>query len=146
MPKLRVEDLERISQRVRKMTILREGAGRARITVHMGTCGIAAGARGIMNALMEQIEERDIQDVLLTASGCAGLCSQEPMATVELEGQAPVFNANGFPGSPIRKSGYISGGIQSVGRGQVPINLHAAVFFETHTLEKIGGRPDPDAH
>ncbi|MBM4142611.1 MAG: (2Fe-2S) ferredoxin domain-containing protein [Lentisphaerae bacterium] len=90
MSKLRVEDLERISQRVRKMTLLREGAGRAKITVHMGTCGIAAGARGIMNALMEEIESRGIEDVLLTSSGCAGLCSQEPMITVEVKDQAPV--------------------------------------------------------
>lgn len=94
MSKLRVEDLERISQRVRKMTLLREGAGRAKITVHMGTCGIAAGARVIMNTVMEQIEKQDIQDVLLTSSGCAGLCSQEPMATVEVEGQAPVKYVN----------------------------------------------------
>jgi len=90
MSKLRVEDLERISQRVRKMTLLREGAGRAKITVHRGTCGIAAGARGIMNALMEEIESRGIEDVLLTSSGCAGLCSQEPMITVEVKDQAPV--------------------------------------------------------
>jgi len=90
MPKLQVEDLARISERVRKMTLLRERAGRAKITVHMGTCGIAAGARKIMNTLLEEIEKRDIQDVLLTSSGCAGLCSKEPMATVEVEGEAPV--------------------------------------------------------
>lgn len=90
MSKLRVEDLERISRRVRKMTMLREGAGRAKITVHMGTCGIAAGARTIMNTLLDEFEKSDIQDVLLTSSGCAGLCSQEPMATVEVESEAPV--------------------------------------------------------
>ena len=90
MSKLQVEDLERISRRVRKMTMLREGAGRAKIIVHMGTCGIAAGARKIMNTLLEEFEKKDIQDVLLTSSGCAGLCSREPMATIEVEGQAPV--------------------------------------------------------
>lgn len=90
MPKLRVEDLERISARVRKTTLLREGAGRAKITVHMGTCGIAAGARAVMNTLLEAFEKRGIQDVLLTSSGCAGLCSREPMATVEIKGEAPV--------------------------------------------------------
>jgi NADP-reducing hydrogenase subunit HndB len=56
----------------------------------MGTCGIAAGARKIMNTLMEAIEEKDIKDVILTSSGCAGLCSKEPMATVELKDEAPV--------------------------------------------------------
>ena len=90
MPKLKIEDLEKISQRVRKTVLLRDGAGIAKITVHMGTCGIAAGARKIMNALMETIEEKDIKDVILTSSGCAGLCSKEPMATVELKDEAPV--------------------------------------------------------
>lgn len=85
-----IDDLEKISQRVRKTVLLREGAGRAKITVHMGTCGIAAGARKIMNALMDEIEKRNIDDVILTNSGCAGLCSREPMATVELKDEAPV--------------------------------------------------------
>ena len=90
MPKLKIEDLEKISQRVKKTVLLRDGAGKAKITVHMGTCGIAAGARKIMNTLMEAIEEKDIKDVILTSSGCAGLCSKEPMATVELKDEAPV--------------------------------------------------------
>ena len=90
MPKLTIKDLDKISDRVKKTTLLREGAGRAKITVHMGTCGIAAGARGIMNTLMEELEKQDIKDVILTSSGCAGLCSREPMATVELKDEAPV--------------------------------------------------------
>ncbi|MGD8537986.1 MAG: (2Fe-2S) ferredoxin domain-containing protein [Candidatus Aminicenantes bacterium] len=90
MPKLKIDDLEKISQRVRKTVVLRDGAGRAKITVHMGTCGIAAGARKIMNTLMEEIEKRNITDVILTNSGCAGLCSREPMATVELKDEAPI--------------------------------------------------------
>ncbi len=90
MPKLSIKDLDRISERVKKTTLLREGAGRAKITVHMGTCGIAAGARGIMNALMDEFEKQSIKDVILTSSGCAGLCSREPMATVELKDEAPV--------------------------------------------------------
>jgi NADP-reducing hydrogenase subunit HndB len=90
MPKLTIKDLDKISERVKKTTLLREGAGRAKITVHMGTCGIAAGARGIMNTLMDELEKQNIKDVILTTSGCAGLCSREPMATVELKDEAPV--------------------------------------------------------
>jgi NADP-reducing hydrogenase subunit HndB len=90
MPKLSIKDLDKISQRVRKTTLLREGAGRAKITVHMGTCGIAAGARKIMSTLMDELEKQNITDVILTSSGCAGLCSREPMATVELKNEAPV--------------------------------------------------------
>jgi NADP-reducing hydrogenase subunit HndB len=68
----------------------RAGVGRAKVTVHMGTCGIAAGAREVMAALLEEIEARHIADVLVTTSSCAGLCSHEPMVTVEITGQAPV--------------------------------------------------------
>ena len=90
MPKLSVEDLDRIAESARRATMLREGAGRAKITVHMGTCGIAAGARKVMNAVMDEITRRDVKDVLVTSSACAGLCSREPMATVEIKDQTPV--------------------------------------------------------
>ena len=90
MPRITPEDLAKIKKRARRMSILREGGGRAKITVHMGTCGIAAGARKIMNTLLKIIEEREIDDVILTNSGCAGLCSHEPMVTVEVKGTPPV--------------------------------------------------------
>jgi NADP-reducing hydrogenase subunit HndB len=90
MAKLKPADLEKISQKMRKMTILREGTGQAKVTVHMGTCGIAAGARKIMAAILALVEQKNIRDVIVTSSGCAGLCSREPMMTVELRGKAPV--------------------------------------------------------
>ncbi len=90
MPKLKPEDLEKITDRMRKMRVLREGTARARVIMHMGTCGIAAGARNVMNALLAELEEKDIKDVIVTTSGCAGLCSREPMATVEIMEAPPV--------------------------------------------------------
>jgi NADP-reducing hydrogenase subunit HndB len=90
VPKLRPEDLGKIRETMAKSMSLREGEARAKLTVHMGTCGIAAGARKIMSALMALLEEREDKDVILTTSGCAGLCSREPMITVELQGEAPV--------------------------------------------------------
>ena len=90
MPKIRPEDLAKIQESMAKTMSLRDGRARARITVHMGTCGIAAGARKIVSALMSLLEQREEKDIILTTSGCAGLCSREPMMTVELEGQAPV--------------------------------------------------------
>lgn len=90
MAKLKPEDLDKIAERMRRQTVLREGAGRAKVTVHMGTCGISAGARKIMTALLALIEQQNVDDVILTTSGCAGLCSREPMMTVELKDQAPV--------------------------------------------------------
>ncbi len=90
MPKLTIEDLKKIRDQARGTVILREGVGRAKIIVHMGTCGIASGAREIMDAVMNEIAARDLKDVIVTTSGCAGLCSREPMATVELLGKPPV--------------------------------------------------------
>ena len=90
MPKLKPEDLEKITDRMKKMRVLREGTARARVIMHMGTCGIAAGARNVMNALLAELEEKDIKDVIVTTSGCAGLCSREPMATVEIMEAPPV--------------------------------------------------------
>ncbi|MEE8380568.1 MAG: (2Fe-2S) ferredoxin domain-containing protein [Thermodesulfobacteriota bacterium] len=90
MPKLKLEDLAKIKDKVKSSTALREGGYKAKITVHMGTCGIASGARKVMQALMDEIAKRDIKDVIVTTSGCAGLCSREPMATVELMEEAPV--------------------------------------------------------
>ncbi len=90
MPKIRPEDLDKIGEKIRRTIHLREGKARARVIVHMGTCGIAAGARPVMNALMEEVERLDLKDVIVTISSCAGLCSREPMVTVELQDEPPV--------------------------------------------------------
>jgi NADP-reducing hydrogenase subunit HndB len=90
MPKLNIKDIEEIRKKVRKAALLREGISNAKITVHMGTCGIAAGARPIMNAVIKVVEESGRDDIIVTTSGCAGFCSREPMATVELKGETPV--------------------------------------------------------
>lgn len=90
MKKLKIGDLEKIRDKVRQTAALRQGKSRAKITVHMGTCGIAAGAREILASLMEEIRKKKIDDVIVATSGCAGLCSREPMATVEVTGTPPV--------------------------------------------------------
>ncbi len=98
MPKLTLEELARMRDEAHKTTRLREGGDfRAKVTVHMGTCGIAAGARGVMSALLAAIESRDARDVLVANSGCAGLCSREPMVTVERVGEPPVKYAEVNP-------------------------------------------------
>ncbi len=90
MAKLSIEDLKRVKESVEASVTLREGGYRAKVNIHMGTCGIASGARKIMTAVMDEISQRDLKDVIVTTSGCAGLCSREPMITVELLGAAPV--------------------------------------------------------
>lgn len=90
MSKITPDDLDKISQKTKDIIHLRKGVSRARVLVHMGTCGIAAGARAVMTALMKEIDKRSIKDVILTTSSCAGLCSREPMMTVELKEQPGV--------------------------------------------------------
>ena len=90
MPKLTLDDLAEMREKARRTLSLREVAGRVRINIHMGTCGIAAGARKIMEVTLREVEVGNLADVLVTTSGCAGLCSREPMATVEVVGEPPV--------------------------------------------------------
>jgi NADP-reducing hydrogenase subunit HndB len=90
MAKLTIADLKKIKDKVHSETALREGGQRAKITVHMGTCGVAAGARTVMDSLMSEIAEAGVADVIVTTSGCAGMCSKEPMVTVELLGKEPI--------------------------------------------------------
>ncbi len=90
MAKIKPNDLDKIGETIKRTMLLREGTGRAKVIVHMGTCGIAAGARTVMKALMDEIESREVNDVILTISSCAGLCSREPMVTVELTGEPAV--------------------------------------------------------
>ena len=90
MAKLKIEDLKKIKERVHQENALREGDRRVKVTVHMGTCGIAAGAREVMNSLMNEIEEAGVSDVAVTTSGCMGLCSREPEVTVEILGTDPI--------------------------------------------------------
>ncbi len=96
--KLTIQDLAKIREKTKSLMTIREGEGRARVTVHMGTCGIAAGARDIMDALLEEISKANIQDVIVTTSGCAGLCGAEPMMTIEFKNQPPVKYGRPDPG------------------------------------------------
>jgi NADP-reducing hydrogenase subunit HndB len=75
------EDLNRLRDQARSEMDVRSGPKETRITVHMGTCGIAAGARDIMAELSEQLASAKVENVTLRQSGCLGLCDLEPMLT-----------------------------------------------------------------
>jgi NADP-reducing hydrogenase subunit HndB len=94
MPRLTVEDLKKGRDEARNKIHLRGEEFKSKVTVHMGTCGIAAGARDIVLVFLNQKENMKITDILITTSGCAGFCSREPMATVELLGSPPVKYGN----------------------------------------------------
>jgi len=102
MARLSIDDLKKIREDAKRTLTLRSGEARARIIVHMGTCGISAGARDVMGALLKEIEKSKVTDVIVTTSGCAGLCSREPMATVEIAGQTPVKYVDLKPESMLR--------------------------------------------
>ncbi len=122
MARLTVDDLKKIKEKHKATLALREGDQRARVTVHMGTCGIAAGARNIMTALMDEIDQNNVQDVMVSTSGCAGLCAREPMATVEILEKPPVkyvdltdekmrqiFREHVMGGNPVKKYAFVIG-------------------------------------
>ncbi len=90
MAKLTIEDLKKIKEKTSKDTSLRYGGATVKITVHMGTCGIAAGAREVMNSLMEEMSAAGREDIRVVASGCLGMCSSEPNVTVEVKDEKPV--------------------------------------------------------
>ncbi len=90
MAKITIADLKKIKEKTSKDTSLRHGGATVKITVHMGTCGIAAGAREVMNSLMEEMSLVERDDIRVVASGCLGMCSSEPNVTVELKDEKPV--------------------------------------------------------
>ncbi|MBE9547716.1 MAG: (2Fe-2S) ferredoxin domain-containing protein [Proteobacteria bacterium] len=91
MAKIKIEDLKKIKDKVKAETSLRAGERRVKVTVHMGTCGIASGAREVLDTLISEIEEAGVTDVVATTSGCMGLCSREPEITVEIMEQEPII-------------------------------------------------------
>ncbi len=91
MPRLKPEDLKGIKERTLNDRALREGGTTVKITVHMGTCGIAAGAKDVMHALMEELAASGRKDIRVVNSGCMGMCSSEPNVTVEMLGQEGVL-------------------------------------------------------
>ncbi len=82
MAKLTLDDLKRIRDEARMATQLREGEAPVKVIVHMGTTGIAAGAREVMAALMAELSKRNVTNVTVTQSGSFSLESEEPVVTV----------------------------------------------------------------
>ena len=90
MAKLTIDDLKKIKDRVEKEDQFRAGTKRIKLTVHMGTCGIASGAKEILDTFMSEISENNVGDILITTSGCIGICSREPLATLEEQGKEAI--------------------------------------------------------
>lgn len=95
-----LEDLERIREQAKEMIDYRVGnENKTRVVVGMGTCGIAAGARTVMMAMLDELKKRNVQDVIVTETGCAGLCQYEPQVDVIKPGEPKVTYVNVKPES-----------------------------------------------
>ncbi len=86
-----LEDLEKIKEEGLKNLSGRQGKKRGRITVAMGTCGISAGAKDTLMALIDELDKNRIDDIAVVQSGCMGLCEVEPTVEVQIGDQEPVI-------------------------------------------------------
>ena len=78
-----LEELAAIRDRMKSTVMLREGSNAIRIVVGMATCGIAAGARPVLNAFVEEVNKQGLLDkATVTQTGCIGLCQYEPIVEV----------------------------------------------------------------
>jgi NADP-reducing hydrogenase subunit HndB len=77
-----LDDLKKIREEALAKRKVSETSGATHVVVAMGTCGIAAGARETMKAVLDYIEEKNLPDIVVTQTGCLGLCEQEPIMQV----------------------------------------------------------------
>ena len=73
-----------------EINMRKENPNAARVLVGMATCGIAAGARPVLNAFVEEIAKRCLKDVTVTQTGCIGICQYEPVVEIEIPGEDKV--------------------------------------------------------
>ncbi|ADD02106.1 conserved hypothetical protein [Thermoanaerobacter mathranii subsp. mathranii str. A3] len=85
-----IEELEKIRKETLERINLRKDRSGVRIAVGMATCGIAAGARPVMMAILDELSKRNVTDVIVTETGCIGMCKLEPIVDVYVPGQEKV--------------------------------------------------------
>jgi len=96
MPKLKsLEELNRLRAEFQEKVSLRLDVGTT-VTIGMGTCGIAAGAREVMRAILEELDRRDLE-AHVTTVGCIGMCEKEPLVEVHQADKPTVTYGNITP-------------------------------------------------
>ena len=85
-----LDDLKKIREEALDKRKVKATSGQAQVIVAMGTCGIAAGARDAMKAILDTIETDSLTGIIVTQTGCIGLCDREPIVQVVLGEQAKV--------------------------------------------------------
>jgi len=95
MAKLTLDTLRKLREEQQKTMVMRDPSNKdTQIIVGMGTCGIAAGAKDVFNAILEVLEEKNVTHVLVTQTGCMGLCHSEPTVEVIVPGMPVVIYGN----------------------------------------------------
>jgi NADP-reducing hydrogenase subunit HndB len=85
-----LDDLKKLREEALEKRKLKSASGNIQITVAMGTCGIAAGARETMKAILDTIESENLTGITVTQTGCMGLCEKEPIVQVSVGDQPKV--------------------------------------------------------
>lgn len=86
-----LEELRAIREKMQQQVRVREQSDdNIRVVVGMATCGIAAGARPVLTAFLEEVQKRDLKNVTVTQTGCIGVCRLEPIAEVYVPGEEKV--------------------------------------------------------
>lgn len=99
-----IEELIAIRDKTRKNMTVREDTGdsKIRVVVGMATCGIAAGARPVLNAFVDEIAKRDVKGVSVQQTGCIGMCQYEPIVEVTEPGKEKVTYVKMTPEKAVR--------------------------------------------
>lgn len=85
-----LEDLKRLREEALEKRKVKSSSGASQVVVAMGTCGIAAGARDTMKAILAKIESDNLSGILVTQTGCIGLCEREPIVQVQVGNEPKV--------------------------------------------------------
>lgn len=86
-----LEELAALRERMKNNVAMRQDNSTAtRVVVGMATCGIAAGARPVLTAFVEEVNRRNLKDVVVTQAGCIGMCKLEPIVEVFQPGKEKV--------------------------------------------------------
>ena len=93
-----IEDLQKIREEMQsKISLRKEDENNIRVVVGMATCGIAAGARPVLEALVDEVGNRQLKNVVVTQTGCIGVCRLEPIVEVYEKGKEKVTYVNMDP-------------------------------------------------
>ena len=98
-----LEELNKIKNKMKSQISTRENEdNKIRIVIGMATCGIAAGARPVMTAFLDEIAKRGLNNVVVTQTGCIGMCKLEPLVDVIVPGQEAVTYVKMTPEKAVR--------------------------------------------